>query len=649
MASKSSAQTDTDVQPKRGFNKRGEFIKPRPHIDHVVMLLKKKGHKKDRIETFIQTLRHKEEIIKECIALRGENRGKGDNDILPPNAAKGALEQLGIRSRTTLTSLIIRYQNYSEAYPDEPAINALIDIRGRPKQELLNPDQETVAIGAYLTRKRTSILSTGMTKQIFTRPEIDWVYSMLLLVWPDLALSIDQLRRFLKEKHQEDPILFNISRDDEDQTWMDRLPKRRNDVTRPKVRVQSDARALPILVKVGDIYCTVTLLTLIDDYTQFVLDYQLIPRKVEDENGIVCRVDYTAEDFRLLLANAMLEFEFRPLFVYTDRANQFKAIVPFLKLLSDDNLEPPTRWIPGRRRYAPGKGKIEKYQHLVDRLLRNLPAFIEEWMGKYPKRLSKDEIKEVMSLEELQQEFDTRTKNWNEGPRDNKPSRREDFISIPGPAIKPPSPFRVSLLGTIEKEYKPCRVYPRGILYDNIYYQPIYKNPEDYELLANKMDQDVPIGGVWMGKKGRVVFACLDGTNWIEVIPDTEQKTDDTSYHQMQRRLQQKKRSQRNMRRERFEQIILEQTGQYPGTDAQTGQARLVQPRPSRKPEQDSTGKDKQTPPKASSDSSTDTTGQKTPASSENVEQPKIPSNIPNFAARLRQMRGETDNKDQDS
>lgn len=647
MTSKSSIQSDAEVQLKRGFNKRGEFVKPRPHIDHLVMLLNQKGHKKEKIEIFIQALRHKEEVIKECIALRGENRGKGDNDILPLNAAKGALEQLGIGSRTTLTSLIKRYQDYSEAYPDEPAINALIDIRGRPKQELLNSEQEMVAIGAYLTRKRTSTLSTGKKKHIFTRPEIDWVYGMLLLAWPDLALSIDQLRRFLREKYKEDPILFDISRDDEDQTWMNRLPKRRNNVTHPKVRVQSDARALPILVKVGNIYCTVTLLSLIDDYTQFVLDYQLIPRKVEDEHGIVCRVDYTADDFRLMLAYAMLEFHFRPLFVYTDRATQFKAIVPFLKLLSDDNLEPPTLWIPGRRRYAPGKGKIEKYQDLVDKLLRNLPAFIQEWMVKYPKKLSKEEIKEVMTLEELQQEFDARIKSWNEDPRDDKPSRQEEFMSIPGPGIKPPSPFRVSLLGISEKEYKPCRVYPRGILYDNIYYQPVYKKPEDYELLANKMDQDVPIGGVWLGKKGLVVFACLDGINWIEVIPDTEQKIDNTSYNQMQRRLQQKKRSQRNTRRDRFEQIILEQTGQYPGTDAQTGQARLDPPRQSQKPEQTDT--DTQMPAKTSTKPSSRSTKYKTPASPESIEQPKIPTNIPNFAADLRQMRGEADKKDQDN
>src|SRR5262245_4457637 len=91
-------------------------------------------------------LRDKEQIIKDCIALKEANHGR-----LPRGEGTAAMKKLQIKSRQTLLNLIERYERHRRLHPAEPAVNALIELRGRPPSTALTPEQKKVALGVYLT------------------------------------------------------------------------------------------------------------------------------------------------------------------------------------------------------------------------------------------------------------------------------------------------------------------------------------------------------------------------------------------------------------------------------------------------------------------------------------------------------------------
>src|SRR5207247_295361 len=83
--------------------------------------------------------------------------------------------------------------------------------------------------------------------------------------------------------------------------------------------------------------CTVTLLLIMDDLSQYPIRARLIPRKLRDEKGLPKRSDFTAADVGILVASAIHYSRRCPGTLYNDHGSQIIAIEEFLDDLSEEN------------------------------------------------------------------------------------------------------------------------------------------------------------------------------------------------------------------------------------------------------------------------------------------------------------------------
>src|SRR5262249_39418744 len=136
------------------------------------------------------------------------------------------------------------------------------------------------------------------------------------------------------------------------------MPKKPSDADRPNLRWQSDGRDLPFYVIHNDEPCTAVLVSIVDEYSRYIVDWIVVPKKEKDESGTVYGVNFTQQHVGLLFASGMYRSQRRPEAFYTDHGTQFMAIGPYLPFLSDDN-EPPIGFNNSRVAEPWGRGICE--------------------------------------------------------------------------------------------------------------------------------------------------------------------------------------------------------------------------------------------------------------------------------------------------
>jgi len=610
----------------------------------------------------VRILREVEALIKEYITEKERHRGR----LLPGSLAlyvERLKELTGRSSPQTLLNLANRYVDYLINHPQEPAINALINVPGRPAKTSWDPKIEDFILAAYMRRKRKSRLSTGKEKIIVTRPEVEEVFKLVIKTFPGYNITKNILYHFLRKARNDNRMFVEYTRtDDEDQVFTRRLGKKKNDVEFVNERWQLDGRPLPNLLRGDGFTFTVTILPVMDDKSEFVLAFDLIPRKKKDADGNIVDTDFTNEDVRIVLATAMLTHGRRTRIIYSDKGPQVEAIRVYLKLLTDDNLEPPIRLITTRKRSPSGKGKMEKVQHLVDYIAPQLPGNTEDTDNPFPKQLTKKDIEELCDFEEFFTEVDEWIKRWNQMPVGGYPSRQAMWEAETAMHLPAPSPFRLGLFGKIQSLKEDALVYPRGILYEKEYWQNPWKTPEDYERFTNAAGKRVFICKIVFQRKIRV-FARL-GPELEEVVPsDENQKISATKYNGFQAYVR-KKQSQKRQEKERvFDEVLRERFGEIPVVGVQDREALLSHEGPQQPvilqettsdPGEKSEAPKPRSPRKkeaaaaatiaaaAASQSTPSTMKDELPHQQDEVVQP-----LPNFVSRLRQLRASREGNDE--
>lgn len=261
-----------------------------------------------------------------------------DRKILPRGDRRQIAEMLSVSERYA-NKVLLRCRRYWADHPGEPLANALLRQKvGRPSATRLTEKQQFIAIFAYLNPEWVGYIAGGAIiehKDIVPTPEM--VHNLLKAIWPELDINVPYIANFLKQAQKNQPGLFTLARNGKEAFFQEFILKKRNNVLRPNIRWQWDARPLPIYILHDGVICTVTLLAIIDDFSRKVIDWILLPRIIRDTTGKLRKADFTTKQAKMLLAHAFELVGVRCMILYNDNGKQFAALEAFLTYLTEPN------------------------------------------------------------------------------------------------------------------------------------------------------------------------------------------------------------------------------------------------------------------------------------------------------------------------
>jgi len=441
---------------------------------------------------------------------------------LPQGKAQQALDELGIKTRATLHETIDKCRSFRAKRPDQPLAYALINMAGRPPNQLLSLEEQLFALGAYANTTWQSYSDDGIVYENTTRVRSIYIYEWLCHVFPSVSerLKPAVLERFLDLVVAEDEATFTLAWEGEKEVWKRFLLKLPNNITEPNQVWQLDGRVLPFVVYSDGIPCTVTLIPLVDVFSTFTPSFVLTPRKAENELGDIQKVDFRYHHVTKLLAIVMLMLKLRPGFLYTDNGSQFKALERILSYLVTHTTEEEVSLVRGFPGHPWGRGIVEVVQKLADEVLREQPGFVHDendlasWNKAYEKaKLSVDDLNTL-----LKRHF----KKWNDAPRGDQPSRFDIWKNTPQTRRPMPSPERIFHLG-FGTDWKKRLVRDTHIEYDNTYWHLKKLDDESRMRWVDAVEKSVPIWSMeyyddMQGRNIKRVFVCLDGRTMDELI-----------------------------------------------------------------------------------------------------------------------------------
>ena len=457
-------------------------------------------------------------------------------DSLQNKERENAIKALKVKSAQTFYNYIERCQLQSHLFPHEDLAYALVKLAGPPRVRLFSAEQELLIIGAYLFYGWEVELPNGKVRTSRDRVDPEFIQQMITHAYPNLEVTVQQVSYFIKKQQEEYHILFALGRRGFDEVFRMYVPKMPNMVFEPHIRWQSDARILPIIVimdngKQGQARrvwkCTVSLVIIIDDFTQCILNWCLVPRKIEDEIDPekLRGADFTNYHVRILMAGAMVDFQARPHLWYTDRGSQFMAIVDFIRWLTptnDDQRIIPIKGFPG---HPWSRGKVELVQKLVNDCLHKLSGFVhnENDRQEWKRATDKTDIK----FDDLQSVVAAYVQTWNDTLIQGQSSR----INVvrhgkytPRPA---PSEQRLAVFAASDV-WGEVKVEDTGIPIRGTYYKPAaFSTKEDYRRFMDVVGKYVQYAEIPQ-LSGNAMLANITENNWELVIPSDKQPASGT-------------------------------------------------------------------------------------------------------------------------
>lgn len=275
---------------------------------------------------------------------RLEGRGKGQQRLVEIQHAVerliekerengGTLRGTGVRkaAATQFGVSVWTIDNWMERYKADPCIESLIDKkRGRTPGGTFTAEQQSIIAYFYLNpHKQITGDSTGQV--IIDGIEgVAYIQEILKMFTPSPPHSDHAVRRFMRHLKKDDPVMVTLAHRGKRYLESKLLPARRNDVKLPNERWQIDGRPLPIYIRHDGVVCTVTLLLIIDDYSQYPIRARLIPRMLRDEKGHLKRADFNTADVGILVASAIYYSGQCFATLYNDNGSQIIKIEDFL-------------------------------------------------------------------------------------------------------------------------------------------------------------------------------------------------------------------------------------------------------------------------------------------------------------------------------
>jgi transposase InsO family protein len=489
--------------------------------------------KKARGQSFLQkTISHEEKVnvIEWCLAERDAYWDKY-HGRLPHRVGEEAAERLGVSYRTIKTYLdraILALDDLSaDDRRDQHKVRAVIDKAliqrppGRKQDPKLTEEQQQVASFAYLNRHWIAVLDGEEPKQVTIAPTTEIVFRLLLYIWPNIAATIVQVRKFLKREVLKAKAKYTLAREGKRIFWKHYILRRTNDAAWVNLRWIIDARPLPVYVRYKNTVCTVTLVVIMDDLSRYGIRWFVIPRKIENEAGAVKKVDFTSSQARALFVSALYTTGIRPWIVYSDNGGQFQSWEDIIEYLTEP-LDQPILPIFSRKGHPEGRGKVEIIQGLVDSGLLGSFGLITDdskdgWREKW-----KEVMKSPAKLDDykvVQKSVNNYLrKRWNKGilPEFGK-TRKELWEEHRASSLPAPSNFRLAIFGAAEI-FEPVPVREKGIRYRSRFYHPI--TDEGYVRIARRMDDQVLLSLVPVSDTECMAFAALEPGQWEPVVPE---------------------------------------------------------------------------------------------------------------------------------
>ncbi|MBX0326577.1 transposase family protein [Oscillochloris sp. ZM17-4] len=447
---------------------------------------------------------------------------------LPDGARATAIAELKVKSAQSVENKARNLQRFRLGIPEDPNayIYSVVSLAGQPPMEL-SKDQQAIVTGAYLFGDWEAVLPNGLTVRTRERVKIGFIFDMFRQMFPNAQhrgrlITLDMIKRCLRDQQKRQPALFKMGREGAREVWVKWMPKLPNDFRAPNECWIMDARTLPFYIRHGKRRCTVTLLCIIDAYSGFIIASHLVVRAVDDNDGEARRVDFTADDVRLLLLYAILIHRVRPQVIYTDKGSQFRFLEGFLPLLSTSPADEIVHMFgfPG---HPWGRGGVEVTQREYDKALLKYAGVVRDENDLESWRRAKKAAK--LSLSDLRAVASAHEERWNASAVTGKKRTRRDHFENDNPLLLPiPSFDRMLYLGSAGLcgqaliHGNETRIYDRGI---HIPKRGKYKptNLSDYRPWLDAAARGIVRYAIIPSSKGEQIYACLDGTKWSRLIP----------------------------------------------------------------------------------------------------------------------------------
>ncbi|NNJ13095.1 hypothetical protein EKD04_022475 [Chloroflexales bacterium ZM16-3] len=465
-----------------------------------------------------------EKAIKQLIDIKADNGG--------------ALRGTGAR-RFTAASLNISVDtldNYLERYEADPCIESLIDQkRGRTPGGTFTEIQKGILADLYERPEKRVVGSDDKRSIIKGLEDVSYMLSVLKEHAPDPPHSEYAVRRFLRLLRDDDALAVTLARKGEAYLRNKILPSRRNDPELVNDRWQIDGRPLPIYIKHDGLICTVTLLLIIDDLSQYPLRARLIPRKLRDEKGLPKNSDFTAADVGMVFASAIYYSGVCPGVLYNDHGSQFIAFEDFLNDLSEENqaVARMSMSIPRRPR---GRGKIENMLKTFDTLLKDVKGNLVGREGDFDAIREARHLSDLVSLETLQAKCDEFMEDLRQRPRrrGERKTRRDLWLDPNGTRKAPPIRRLMTLVP--ERISRDTAIGYWKFQFDRQEYEPRLKSEEDLYrwMIAAARKEFVPLRAARLDA-GWECDICLDREDayWCEGVLKTERYMSKDEYPEM--------------------------------------------------------------------------------------------------------------------
>jgi hypothetical protein len=213
------------------------------------------------------------------------------------------------------------------------------------------------------------------------------------------------------------------------------------------------------------------------------------------------------------VANAIDIHQCMPPKFYTDNGPAFRK--QFKQRLKEIGIE-LTNSIPG---YPPGRGKIENFLKLLDKILKEIAGYVEN--------ATRDNMKEVLAhpiptLEFFLEQVHAKIEQIRKSPprKREKESRHDLWKNGKSYAISPPDQIKLVVFGNTVEQAK-ARVYDKGVYWKYVYYAPVKPSAELDLLWSRIVGKKIPFRIAVLRDK-LVAFASFDDRTWVPVEPREE-------------------------------------------------------------------------------------------------------------------------------
>jgi hypothetical protein len=471
-----------------------------------------------------QRLREITEVMEELIAIKAENGGT----LRGTGARKAAAIQLHVTVDTI--------DNYLERYEADPCVESLADEkRGRTPGGTFTKRQQEILAYYYKNPEKRVIDDDQNKSTLKGLEDVAFMQKALQRFSPDPPHSDDAVRRFLRLLKFDDALAVTLAHKGETYLRNKILPARRNDPELANDRWQIDGRPLPIYIRHDGLVCTVTLLLIIDDLSQYPLRARLIPRKMRDEKGLPKNCDFTAADVGIVFASAIHYSGVCPGALYNDNGSQLVAMEDFLNDLSEEN-EAVVRMSKSIPRRPRGRGKIENMLKVFDEMLKEQEGNLVGKEGNFEAIREARANPKLLSLEKLQEKCDKFINVLRNRPRrqGEKKTRAELWLDPNG--IRKAPPIRRLMTMVPRKVSRDTAIDYWHFQFDSQEYEPRLKSEEDLYrwMVAAARKEFVPLRAAELDA-GWECDICLDRHDayWCEGVLKTERYLSKDDYPAM--------------------------------------------------------------------------------------------------------------------